>query len=340
MQKLLHKGTALTIAVLLILTLFAGCGASSSESASYDAAGAAEMPMEEAITEEAAAEEAGFDGAYTYTEDSAEVNTEPAQSDIAEKIIYSGYLYIETTEFDQGLTALEAMVKQYGGFIESSDVSGYTTTDSSGATTVVDRYACYVIRIPCDRFEDCMSQAGTIGNVVNNSRSAENITSQYTDAEAYLDSLEVQEERLLAMLEQATDVDTLVALEARLSEVRYEIDSTTRQLRNWQNQVDYSTVTVNLQEVAVYTPTGSTTRTFGERLADAFEDGWRSFGRTVENLLVGLIAIWPALILLAVIVVVIVVLVKRSNKKAAQRHAALLQAQQQQQQQAPAENDK
>ena len=137
MYRQTQKWMALTIAVLLIMSLFVGCGASSADSAAYEsapAAGAPEMPMEEAATEEAIAEEAGFDGEYTYTEDTAEEAAEPTEdNDFTEKIIYSGYLYVETTEFDQGLSALEAMVSQYGGFLESSDVNGYTTTDSSGA---------------------------------------------------------------------------------------------------------------------------------------------------------------------------------------------------------------
>ena len=330
MYKQTQKWLALTIAVVLLLSLFTGCGASSADSAAYEAAPAAEAPMEEMAMEDSVAAGAGFDGEYAYTEEGEAIpaNEATKESDFTEKIIYTGYLYVETTEFDAGLAALDAMVSQYGGFLENSDISGYTMSQDDGTTVVVDRYACYVIRIPCDKFDEFMDQAGSVGNVVNNSKTAQNITSQFTDTEAYLESLQVQEERLMAMMEQATDVESLIALEARLAEVRYEIESATRQLRNWQNQIDYSTVTVNLQEVAVYTPTASNNRTFGERMADAFSDGWHSFGRTLASLLVGLVSVWPALLLLAVIAAVIVLLVKRSNKKAAQRRQALYEAQQ------------
>ena len=325
-MKSAKKWLALTIAAVLLFSLLTGCGASSADSAAYESAPAAEMPMEEAMTEEAAA--AGFDGAATEEGTEPESNEPTEETDFTEKIIYTGYLYVETTEFDAGLAALDAMIEEYGGFLENSDISGYTMSRDDGTTVVVDRYACYVIRIPCASFDAFMAQAGTVGNVINNSKNAQNITSQFTDTEAYLESLQVQEERLMAMMEQATDVESLIALEARLSEVRYEIESATRQLRNWQNQVDYSTVTVTLQEVAVYTPTVSGTRTFGERMADAFADGWHSFGRAMENLLVGLISVWPVLIVLGAIALVIVLLVKRSSKKAAQRRKAYFEAQQ------------
>lgn len=330
MKQRACKLTALTVAVFLLLTLLAGCGRSSYNTATDTAAsedyatGVAPEPAE-------MEEDAGFDSSYATEDSAAYDDAAPADqasdsgekdTDFTKKIIYSGYMYVETTEFDKGLADLSTMVELYDGFLESSDVSGCTTTNSDGTTSVIDRYACYVVRIPCDSFQAFMEQAGSIGNVVNNSINAENITSQFTDSEAYLESLQLQEERLLAMMEQATDVDTLVTLESRLSEVRYEIEATTRQLRNWQQQVDYSTVTVNLQEVSVYTPTVSTTRTFGQRVSDAFRDGWQSFGRTLGNLAVGLIAIWPGLIILALIVLVVVLLIKRGNKKAAQRRQA------------------
>ena len=77
-----------------------------------------------------------------------------------------------------------------------------------------------------------MSAAGEIGNVTSSGKSAQNVTSQYTDYEARLKSLYLQEERLLEMLGKATDLDSLITLEARLSEVRYEIERIERDLRH------------------------------------------------------------------------------------------------------------
>ena len=113
-------------------------------------------------------------------------------------------------------------------------------------------------------------------------------------------------------------MDTLVTLEARLSEVRYEIESIERNLRNMQNQVDYSTITLSLYEVAVYTPTASVQRTFGQRVSDALSGGWSNFTRTMEDLFIGILYSLPALLLLVVIVVVIVVVVRRIRGR---RHA-------------------
>ena len=47
------------------------------------------------------------------------------------------------------------------------------------------------------------------------------MTSAYVDVEARLKSLKLQEERLYAMLEQAGDLETLLAIQNQLTEVQY-----------------------------------------------------------------------------------------------------------------------
>ena len=89
----------------------------------------------------------------------------------------------------------------------------------------------------------------TSGGVpIDTSRSAQNVTSSYTDFEARLSSLNTQEERLLDMLSKSTDVETLIALEQRLSDVRYEIESIERNLRNYDAQIRYSTIDLTIRD--------------------------------------------------------------------------------------------
>ena len=163
-------------------------------------------------------------------------------------------MYIETTKFDDAVAAVEAKVKEFGGFIEASEVNGRTEYRPDGTTSLVDRSAYYVVRVPNTKFDAFVKQSGTLGNVLSSNTSAENVTSQFTDAEARKASLKVQEERLLAMMEKTDNIKSLIELEERLTEVRYEYEAIERKLINWQNQVDYSTVSLNLQEVATYTP--------------------------------------------------------------------------------------
>ena len=317
----MKKGIAVLLALLLLLSLV-GCGAKGELSTS-------DMAME-VPAEEPAAPMPDYEGWDVITEEEAEAEpaeaesgtaAEPDDATVAEKIIYSASLSAETTAFDTAIASIESMVTESGGYIQSSNVSGDTRYNDDGTTSVVNRYASYTVAVPSEKFEDFLNQTGTIGNVTNLNRSAENITSRYTDTEARIESLKVQEERLLAMMEESGDLESLIALEQRLSEVTYEIESYQRDLNNWDRRVAYSTVSIDLWEVSVYTPTVPVTRTFGEKLGDAFSDGWRGFVRGLQNLVLLLAELLPNLVLLAVIVLAVVFSVRTFRKRRAATRA-------------------
>ena len=322
-MKKQYRFLALFLSVLLMLSALAACGAKSaaSDTATTDTAqstGSAAME-ENGMAMDMGTAEAAPEAPAENSDTGDSGGSTPAQPDLSEqKIIYSADVTVETLEFDKALDALDQMITELGGFAESANVSGNSRYGSDGAVQITDRAAYYTIRVPADRFREALDRTGSIGNVISTTESAQNVTSQFIDQEARQKSLEVQEERLLELLAQAADVDTLVTLEARLSEVRYEIESIERNLRNMQNQVDYSTITLSLYEVAVYTPTASVQRTFGQRVSDALSGGWSNFTRTMEDLFIGILYSLPALLLLVVIVVVIVVVVRRIRGR---RHA-------------------
>ena len=339
---------AILLATTLLALSFTAC-ASSSKSAQYadsassitttetaSAPAAAEMPSEPemAIEESVEAEDAKYDGAAfsttanDVTEDAA---PEANVTDAAAKIIYSANLQAQTTDFDTAIATLDKQIASFGGFIERSDISGDTRYNNDGTTTVINRWADYTIRVPASKFEDFLHQTEGLGNVISVSRYAENVTSQYTDYEARLSSLRTQEERLLAMLEKSEDVDSLIALEQRLADVRYELESIERNLRNLDLQISYSTVNLYLEEVEVYTPTVSVQRTFSEKLSDAFSDGWTGFVRGLQYFCLDLASILPGLVLFVLIVLAIFLIVrkilrtvkaKREAKEAAAKKAA------------------
>ncbi len=312
------KKMRVILSILLVLVLLTGCGAAASKDSAYGYAAdapAASMPydMEEPMEEYVTESEDGM--VFNTSTSGATVVPEETVETYAEKIIYQGYAYVETTEFDEAVAALEQAVRSFGGFIQESGVNGRSKTNSDGTSVIVDRWSHYVVRIPAKRFDEFMTTAGTLGNVTSSNRNAENVTSQYTDYEARLSSLTIQEERLLEMLKESGDLESLIQLEARLSEVRYEIESIQRNLRNLDQRISYSTVTLELQEVEIYTPTASVQRSFGEKIGDSFRDGWQSFARGWQDFVVGLVYALPVLVLLAVIGAAAVVVVISVRKK-------------------------
>ncbi len=237
------------------------------------------------------------------------------------KIIYSANVQVETTDFDGSLQALDTLVAQYGGWVESSSVNGSNYADRSRGN-VSRRSASYVLRIPADRFNEMMGTLSTLGNIPYTHVYTENVTAQYYDVQARLTALEAQEQRLLEMMELAETVEDIIILEDRLTEVRYRIESLQSSLNNWDRQVSYSTVYLDISEVQEYSPEPQVQPSFGQKLLAALQGGLKGLGSFFEGLLLALAAALPALLILAAIVLIPLLLLRRRAKKRRAQKAA------------------
>ena len=324
----MKKITALLLALLMVFSL-AGCGRTYSgaktESASYvpvpaPAAGLNYAADYDAVYIEepmmAAEASMGGLGANGTSQDAPAANA-PSAGDIAvDKIIYSASATVETTDFDATLAKLDELIVRYGGFVESSSVSGnnYYHTSHGYASS---RSADYRIRIPSRDFGTVMNSLSELGNVPYSNTYTENITSQYYDVQARLNACRTQEQSLLDMMAKAETVKDLLEIQEQLSEVRYRIESLQSTLTNWDRQVSYSTISLSVQEVQVYTPESKAS--FGEQLALALSRGFKSVVEFFRDLLLWLLEALPSLILLAAVVVLVVFLVRRIRRRAKAR---------------------
>ena len=199
--------------------------------------------------------------------------------------------------------------------------------DADGNVQILNRRAWYTVRVPAEKFSQFLTFAGELGNVISTNRNAQNVTSQYTDFEARLESLQVQEERLLEMMKKSDDINGLITLESRLSDVRYQIESIQRNLKNLDGKLAYSTVDFTIREVRVYQPTVKVQRTFWQRLGDSFGRGWDNFVDGWADFAVGLVgSIFPLTVFVIIVVAAVLILrkvVKKSRQKSAERLAKL-----------------
>lgn len=325
-MKKIRTSLALLLAALMLLSLCA-CGRSASGAKRTDYAASASAPvpapaesamysydMEEPMAAQATA------GGFAADNAARPANSAPSAGEIAvEKIIYSANATIETTDFDAAVEKLEAMIASYGGFVESSSVSGNNYYQSSHGYAS-SRSADYRIRIPSASFAAVMGSLSELGNVPYSNTYTENITSQYYDVQARLNACLTQEQSLLDMMAKADTVSDLLEIQEQLSDVRYRIESLQSTLTNWDRQVSYSTISLSLQEVTEYTPEAKLS--FGQQLSLALSRGVKGLGEFFRDLLLWLLEAMPALILLAVVVVLVVLLVRRIRRK----HAAKRQA--------------
>ena len=306
-MKTKQKLLSLALALLLLVT-FAACGASKTAS-------------DEMYTDQSAAaapQEAGNSLALTDEQKTTETDTtasgSAAELPPSDKIIYSGSATVETMEFDKTLENLNKMVSDCGGFVENSSVTG-TDFYSQHNGYASYRTAQYSFRIPVDKFKSFTEGLNTLGNVPYSSTNAENITMQYTDTESRLKVYETKQDRLLELLSKATSMEDILSIENSLTDVQYQIESLTSQIRYWDSLISYSTLSVTVNEVSLYTDNSTSTLSYGQQIKETFVRSLRALGRFFKGFFKFLVGALPVLVVLAVVAVPVILIIKSANKK-------------------------
>lgn len=215
------------------------------------------------------------------------------------KLIRTVSMDVETEDFDGLMEKLENRVKELKGYIENSNIRGNARYDES-------RRSSMTIRIPSSELDNFVNEVAEISNITRKSESVEDITLNYVDVESRKKALEIEQERLLALLEKAESVEDIISVESRLSEVRYELQSYASRLLVYDNQVEYSTINLNVNEVKRLTPQEEPT--IWERIATGFVDNLEGALKLLENIAVGvlvLIPYWGIFVLMIVLAVVV-----------------------------------
>ena len=280
------------LALLLIALLLTGCGAKSVASDSVANGAIAE-------TGAAMAPENGM-------MDTADTKT---TMDEGRKWIVTMDLSVETQDLDAALTQLREQIGGFDGYVQNQNIHNGSTY--SGRR---HRSANLTIRIPVEQTDEFTAQVGSICHVVSKNQSKEDVTLTYVATESRLNALKTEETRLLELLAQADNMSDLLQIESRLTDVRYELESVTSQLRVLENQVDYATIHLFIEEVRDYTETEEE-KTVWQRISGGFMDSLKGIGTGALELGIWILANLPYLVLLGGIGFVVVVIIRKFRKK-------------------------
>lgn len=298
MKKILaYLITGVTVAGML-----SGCGGGSSSYKASEpmamASESAEYYSDDMYESNYAAEEAIADNGIEKVGDETVENTN-------RKIIKNVNIEAETEEFDNFIANVEAKVKSLGGYMESTNISGRSISSSKPNM----RNASLTARIPAKNLDSFVSNVSELSNITNKSESAEDVTLNYADTEAHIKSLRTEQQRLDQLLLQADDIETIIAIEARITDVRYELESYESRLRSMDNKIDYSTVYISVREVERYTPVEEPDETIGHRILVGFTENLIEAKDFVVNFIVEFIIAIPILVVLIIFVAVPVIII-------------------------------
>ena len=285
-----NRIVSVLLVLVFILTSLAGCSASPSKN---EIMGDAQVPPT-------------GDGIY---EDSKPAESVPVEQ--GRKLIRKVSIQSETDDQDALLSDLEARVAALGGYIQNKTVNN----SQSGW-----RSANLVLRIPADKLDAFVNHVEGATNILSVNETAEDITLSYIATQSRLSALETEQSRLLELLSQARNLDEILRLESRLTDVRTELEKHRSQLNVYNNLVDYATVNLSITEVKEYTQVEEEEPSVWQRIGSGFVKSVQGVWTIVRELFVFFIIAMPYLLLVAVVAVVVILITRKSKTSRTKRN--------------------
>ena len=205
------------------------------------------------------------------------------------KIIRTGHISLVVATYDDARAKIDALVQQAGGYVDSTQVN--RRQDAISDATIV-------VRIPSTAFGSLLPKLREIGEIVSESTNAADITDQYVDIAARLASSKALEKRLLELAtDKSGNIEQVLAVERELSRVRTEVESYEGRMRQWNDQIAMSTLTLSL---ATKRPeiVAAAEASLGTRTKQAFNESIGSLRDFGSWLVINGIAFLPWLLLL------------------------------------------
>ena len=242
-----------------------------------------------------------------FVADSASGATAPesAKENSNEKIIKTVELTVETKEYEAYISALTASVKSAGGYVENSSAN-------LGRYDYSNRYATYTVRIPAANLDSFINASDEKGTIISKTENQQNVTLEYVDLESRIEAFKTEKATLTGLLEKAASLDDVLKIQERLSEVNYQIETYTSQLKVLENRVSYSTVTLHINEVERVTDTQPTLWT---RIKNRFLSNLDNLVDWMKELVISVIGGLPVIIPLAAAIFVAILVIKKIIKK-------------------------
>lgn len=156
-----------------------------------------------------------------------------SESNVERKLIVTVDIRINSKDVEKSYKSIENKVKEYNGYfdnVESSKNRYYLT-----------------IRIPKDNLNNFISFIEESEKIENKNINTQDVTDTYYDTDNRIKNREVLLEKLRNYLKEAKNIDEILKIEDRINTLTYEIERMKGNLQNLQSSIDYSRVTVNIQ---------------------------------------------------------------------------------------------
>jgi len=173
----------------------------------------------------------------------AKVGETPAPATITQdsrKLVRNAQVELEIISFNEAVQKITAFASEDRGYVATSGSQKQANGKLKGQV---------VAKILPENLDRFLQKVRGLGELKNQTIGTEDVTKAYFDTDARLKNSRVMEQRLIDMLKTKTGkVSDLLQVEKELGRVREEMEKMQGELKYWDSQVQFATVTVSLAE--------------------------------------------------------------------------------------------
>jgi len=160
-------------------------------------------------------------------------NSETAFPNTVERrLVRSAFLSIRVENLETADAFVSNLMNRFGAFAAS--------------TSVHENSRHFSLRVPSHHYDAFLAEINDVGRLIHRSEHTEDVTLRYFDLEGRLESKRELLRTFQSYLGRAANIEEILAVEARMADLQREIEFTGTQLRHLANQVDYSSIELNL----------------------------------------------------------------------------------------------
>lgn len=207
---------------------------------------------------------------------------------------------VEKGQFEKKFEDIKDIAKDFDGHVTNANATRIKGEMTSGTVTM---------RVPSKEFDGAIAAIKKTGKVNSLNIKTDDVSEEYVDLESRLKNYQSQEAQLLNIMTKAQTVDETLKVQEQLTTVQGEIEVIKGRMQYLDNRVDYSTITVTVQEPGSVVPPSDE---WG--FLDALRTAGKAFLWTINGLIVIIGAASPIIILIVLSVLCLRWLVKRRRK--------------------------
>jgi hypothetical protein len=217
------------------------------------------------------------------------VQTPASRPDWNKKIIKTASLNIEVKDSKAYSQKVLQAADRFGGYI-ADEQQNETSYKIENVLT---------IKVPVDQFQSAVDFLTTGDGKINEKKiTSEDVTSQYVDTKSRLEAKRQVRLRYLDLLKQAKNMEEVLQVQSEINEIQEEIESAAGRIKYLSSASAMSTIQLTFFQVLDASAKNNDQLSFWQQTKNAFVSGWKGVG----EVLIGLMYMWPLILMVAGIV--------------------------------------